>query len=146
MALPDWLTKRDTFTCAPQTLIRIPTAQAMVVSSVLFDRKFLARIASKVGSLTLYSLDPQFNGDEKSLESALSNPQDAAATAGSGRISAGSVPAPVIALDREFDFGGLIQVTDWDKRLVANKDPGGDHAVFHRVFLSHRIRWESGAQ
>lgn len=87
--------------------------QAMVVSSVLFDRKFLARIASKVGSLTLYSLDPQFNGDEKSRESALSNPQDATTTAGSGRISAGSVPAPAIALDREFSFVGLIQVTDW---------------------------------
>ena len=87
--------------------------QAMVVSSVLFDRKFLARIASKVGSLTLYSLDPQFNGDEKSRESALSNPQDATTTAGSGRISAGSVPAPAIALDREFSFVGLVQVTDW---------------------------------
>jgi len=87
--------------------------QAMVVSSVLFDRKFLARIASKVGSLTLYSLDPQFNGDEKSRESALSSPQDATTTAGSGRISAGSVPAPAIALDREFSFVGLVQVTDW---------------------------------
>jgi sigma-B regulation protein RsbU (phosphoserine phosphatase) len=87
--------------------------QEMVVSSVLFDRKFLAKIASKVGSLTLYSLDPQLNGDEKSLESGLSNPQDPATAAGTGRISAGSVPAPAIALDREFSFVGLIQVTDW---------------------------------
>jgi phosphoserine phosphatase RsbU/P len=79
----------------------------------LFDRKFLARIAAKVGSLTLYSLDPHFNGDEKSLETGLSNPQAPAITAGSGRISAGSVPAPAIALDREFGFIGLIQVTDW---------------------------------
>lgn len=90
-----------------------PHGPAMVVSSVLFDRQFLARIAAKVGSLTLYSLDPQLNGDEKSLENALSNPQDHATAAGSGGISAGSVPAPAIALDREFSFVGLIQVTDW---------------------------------
>ena len=83
---------------------------AMVVSSLLLDRKFLARIAAKVGSITLYSLDPQLNGDEKSLENALSNEKGAAA---SGRISAGSVPDPVMALDREFGFVGLVQVTDW---------------------------------
>jgi phosphoserine phosphatase RsbU/P len=84
---------------------------AMVVSSVLFDRKFLGRIASKVGSLTLYSSDPEL--DEKSLENALSNTQGAAGAAPSGQISAGRVSDPVTALDREFDFGGPIQVTDW---------------------------------
>jgi sigma-B regulation protein RsbU (phosphoserine phosphatase) len=83
---------------------------AMVVSSIQIDRKFLAKIATKVGSLTLYSLDPQLNGDEKSLEKALSNEKGAAAA---GRISAGSVSDPVMPLDREFDFGGPIQVTDW---------------------------------
>src|SRR6476646_8394615 len=84
--------------------------QAMVVSSIQIDRKFLAKIATKVGSLTLYSLDPQLNGDEKSLEKALSTEKGAAAA---GRISAGSVSDPVMPLDREFDFGGPIQVTDW---------------------------------
>ncbi|HXA86147.1 MAG TPA: SpoIIE family protein phosphatase [Candidatus Dormibacteraeota bacterium] len=84
---------------------------AMVVSSVLFDQNFLGRIASKVGSLTLYSLDPQLIGDEKSLENALA--QGAAGSAASGRISAGTVSAPIMALDRELDFGGPIQVTDW---------------------------------
>ncbi len=87
--------------------------QEMVVSSVLLDRKLLAKIANKVGSLTLYSLDPQLNGDEKSLESTFSNPPDPATAAGSGRISAGSVPAPAMALDREFGFDGLIEITDW---------------------------------
>ena len=100
-----------------------PRAQAMVVSSVLLDRKFLARIASKVGSLTLYSLDPQINGDEKAFEDALSNPQGAAAL--SGRISAGSVPAPVMALDREVDFGGPIQVTDWANGSSGTRILGG---------------------
>jgi phosphoserine phosphatase RsbU/P len=85
---------------------------AMVVSSVLFDRRFLGKIASKVGSLTLYSMDPRLNGDEKSLETAESNAQGATGMA-TGRISAGIVSDPVMALDREFDFGGPIQVTDW---------------------------------
>jgi phosphoserine phosphatase RsbU/P len=86
-----------------------PHGPAMVVSSVPFDQRFLAKIASKLGSLTFYSLDMRFNGDEKSLE----NMSNAAGTAASGRISAGSVSDPVMALDREFAFGGLIQVTDW---------------------------------
>jgi phosphoserine phosphatase RsbU/P len=120
-SLPDWV--KDGFTglvnekghiyLRAANLHQDSRDPAMVVSSVLFDRKFLARIAAKVGSLTLYSLDPQFNGDEKSLETDLSNPQSPAIAAGSGRISAGSVPAPAIALDREFGFIGLIQVTDW---------------------------------
>jgi sigma-B regulation protein RsbU (phosphoserine phosphatase) len=89
-----------------------PHGPAMVVSSVAFDQKFLARIASKLGSLTFYSLDLQLSGGEKSLEKALSKEQGAG-TAASGRISAGSVSGPAMALDREFGFVGLIQVTDW---------------------------------
>jgi sigma-B regulation protein RsbU (phosphoserine phosphatase) len=85
---------------------------AMVVSSVAFDQRFLARIASKLGSLTFYSTDLQLNGDEKSLENALSK-EHGAGTAASGRISAGSVSGPAMALDREFGFVGLIPVTDW---------------------------------
>jgi phosphoserine phosphatase RsbU/P len=98
---------------------------AMVVSSVLFDRKFLGKIASKVGSLTLYSLDPKLNGDEKSLENALSSAQGAAGTAASGQISAGSVSDPVMALDRELDFGGPIQVTDWENGSSRTRILGG---------------------
>lgn len=85
---------------------------AMVISSVLLDQKLLAKVADKVGSLTLYSLDPQLTSDEKSLENALSKEQSAG-TAAAGRIIAGSVQPPVMALDREFGFVGLIQVTDW---------------------------------
>jgi sigma-B regulation protein RsbU (phosphoserine phosphatase) len=89
----------------------------MVVSTVLLDRKFLARIASKVGSLTL---DP--NSDE-SLEATAPNTQGAATV--SGRISAGSVPAPVNALDREVDFVGLIQVTNWTNGSLQTRILGG---------------------
>lgn len=117
-SLPDWV--KDGFTglvnekghiyLRAANSHRDSHGQTMVVSSVLLDRKFLARIATKVGSLTLYSLDPQLNGGEKSLENAPSNQKGAGA---SGRITAGSVPDPVMALDREFGFVGLVQVTDW---------------------------------
>ena len=102
-----------------------PHGPAMVVSSVAFDQKFLARIARKLGSLTFYSLDLQFNGDEKSLEKALSNEQGAAGMAASGRISAGSVSGPAMALDRELDFGGPIQVTDWASGSSRTRILGG---------------------
>jgi len=86
--------------------------QAMVVSSVLFDKKFLSRIASKVGSLTVDSKDTELNGDEKSLENAISNAQSPSGRT-SDRISAGTVSEPVMALDLEFPFGGQIPVIDW---------------------------------
>jgi len=84
--------------------------QEMVVSSVLFDRKFLARIASKVGSLIL---DLQLSGDGKSLEEAISDAQSGLGTPPSRQISAGTVSEPVMALDLEFRFGGPIPLTDW---------------------------------
>lgn len=63
---------------------------AMVVSTVPFDEKQLARIANKLGSLTLE--------------------QNAARQES---ISAGSVPEAKRGFDWEFRFGGLIQSTDW---------------------------------
>jgi sigma-B regulation protein RsbU (phosphoserine phosphatase) len=91
-----------------------PKGPALVVSSVPFNQKFLARIASKLGSLTLSPLDLQLNGDEGSIERQLSNRAESRpGLLASERISAGSVSAPVTAFDREFDFGGPIQVTDW---------------------------------
>ncbi|MBZ5491511.1 MAG: SpoIIE family protein phosphatase [Acidobacteriia bacterium] len=93
-----------------------PSGNAMVISSVQLDRKFLARIASKVGSLTLYS-------DEKLLEA--SGPNTQGAVAASGRISAGSVPAPINTLDPEVDFGGQIQVIDWENGSLGTRFLGG---------------------
>ena len=84
----------------------------VVVSSVPLDKNFLGKIASKIGSLTVYSQGTEFSRDEKSLENAISNAQGAGGMA-SGQISAGTVSEPVMALDREFDFGGPIPVTDW---------------------------------
>ena len=98
---------------------------AMLVSSVVFDRRFLDRIASKLGSLTLYSLDFQLKGEEKNLENAGSRAQVAGGLAAADRISAGRVPDPVIALDREFDFGGPIQVIDWGNGSLRTRILGG---------------------
>ena len=64
---------------------------AMVVSTVPFDQKMLARIANKLGSLSLE--------------------QNAARQES---ISAGSVPEAKRGFDWEFRFGGLIQSTDWE--------------------------------
>ncbi|HEY2171616.1 MAG TPA: SpoIIE family protein phosphatase [Candidatus Angelobacter sp.] len=86
---------------------------AMVISSVLLDQKFLAKVANKVGPLTLYSSDTELNGDEKSVKNAASNVQEAAGPVTRDRISAGAVSEPVMALDLEFPFAGSIQVMDW---------------------------------
>ena len=49
----------------------------LVVSSVPLDKNFLGKIASKIGSLTVYSQVTELNRDEKSLENAISNAQSA---------------------------------------------------------------------
>ncbi len=85
----------------------------VVVSSVPLDKKFLGKIASKLGSLTVYSQDTEFSGDGKSLEKAISDAQSRSGPPASLRISAGTVSEPVMALDREFDFTGLVPVIDW---------------------------------
>lgn len=76
--------------------------KAYVVSSVLVDRQCLSRMASGIGQLTLYLAD--LGNDSKDSYS------------GSDQIpsiTAGTVAEPKAAFDREFNFGGLIQTTDW---------------------------------
>ncbi len=76
--------------------------KSWVVSSVLVDRQFLSRVASGIGQLTLYLADPGTK-DEKDV-----------APERIPSITAGTVAEPKAALDREFNFGGLIQTTDWE--------------------------------
>jgi sigma-B regulation protein RsbU (phosphoserine phosphatase) len=131
-ALPGWIRPGFTGLVSEKGHIYLRAANAhqdsrgpaMVISSVLVDRRFLGRIASKLGSLTLDSSDTELNG-EKSLENGISNAQGAAGTAASGRISAGSVSGPVMALDREFPFGGPIPVTDWANGSSRTRFLGG---------------------
>lgn len=106
----------------------IPGGQdrAMVVSSVPFDQKLLVRIASKLGSLTLSSQDLQRNSSDSDGKENKSSAKSASKEdAGYDRISAGAVAAPVMAFDREFDFGGPVQVTDWTTGVSRSKILGG---------------------
>jgi sigma-B regulation protein RsbU (phosphoserine phosphatase) len=76
--------------------------KAYVISSVLVDRQCLSRVASGIGQLTLYLAD--LGNDSKDSYSGSDQVPS---------ITAGTVAEPKAALDREFNFGGLIQTTDW---------------------------------
>jgi sigma-B regulation protein RsbU (phosphoserine phosphatase) len=98
----------------------------MVISSVPFDQKLLARIANKLGVLTISSTDFQRNAEDgaklNTSDDGSSSRQEGAAYE---RISAGGVPAPLMAFDREFDFGGPIQVMDWASGGMRTRILGG---------------------
>lgn len=105
-----------------------PKGPAMVVSSVPFDQKLLARVANKLGSLTLSSQDLKQNtGDGNSGKENRSGTKSASGedAAVYDRISAGAVGEPVMAFDREFVFGGPVQVTDWASGALRTKILGG---------------------
>jgi sigma-B regulation protein RsbU (phosphoserine phosphatase) len=129
-SLPNWL--KDGFTGLVSEHGRIylraansmPTARgpAMVVSTVPFDQKLLARIASKLGSLTLSSADFELDaGEIAERKSAPAIGTAKAETFAAERISAGSLGDAVVTFDREFDFGGPIQATDWATGTSRNK-------------------------
>jgi phosphoserine phosphatase RsbU/P len=81
----------------------------MVISSVPFDQKMLARIAGKLGSLTITwaGLEREMPGPQQPLS-------QKAHSAGTERISAGSVPGQLSSFDRELAFGGMVQSIDWE--------------------------------
>ncbi|HEU4414297.1 MAG TPA: SpoIIE family protein phosphatase, partial [Candidatus Angelobacter sp.] len=100
----------------------------MVVSSVPFDQKLLARIASKLGSLTLSSVDFDLNSNnvDAELEKRASQAHgDVRDLLSAEHISAGSPSGPVVPFDREFVFGGPIQATDWATGESRTKILGG---------------------
>ena len=80
----------------------------MVVSSVPFDQKILAKVAvlSKLGSLTMTE---RFESGKPSANEGSPAPTNET----TGLMSAGSVPPPLGRLDWEMPFGGIIQVVDW---------------------------------
>ncbi|HZD96507.1 MAG TPA: HAMP domain-containing protein, partial [Candidatus Sulfotelmatobacter sp.] len=103
---------------------------ALVISSVPFDQKILARIANKLGSLSVTWVE--FESDNQNGTIKLSREPARTTTARPEGISAGSVPAPLGRLDRELAFGGLIQSTDWET---------GDSAT--RLFLGGTTRFST---
>ena len=115
-----------------------PRGEVVVVSSVPFDQKFLSRVAASLGNLTVYAkavtIDEgsRLNGKGVTViristdKKAPQADQAKAASATKDRetsqfITAGSVGAQRSSLDREFNFGGLIQVRGWSDGSTDSK-------------------------
>ena len=89
-----------------------PQGPRLVISNVPFDQKMLARIATKLGALSVTWVDFERNKEKGTFRiSAPGVNPNVALPAG---ISAGSVPPPLAGFDREVDFVGLVQSTDWE--------------------------------
>jgi sigma-B regulation protein RsbU (phosphoserine phosphatase) len=88
-------------------LIQTPHGRDMVISSVPFDQKFLARVAANLGALGLSE------SLQQGAAATPSSPAPAANLPPSGLISAGTVSPPQATVDPELRFGGLIQTVDW---------------------------------
>ncbi|HST79955.1 MAG TPA: SpoIIE family protein phosphatase, partial [Verrucomicrobiae bacterium] len=93
------------------TRIRTANGDELVLSDVPLDRNFLARIASPLGSLTILAPDVQIEQDGK--KTTIRNKQLSQPGSDAGRLSAGTVPQPQGAWDKELTFGGLIQTIEW---------------------------------
>jgi sigma-B regulation protein RsbU (phosphoserine phosphatase) len=110
-AAPRWLNGSFSGVVTDQGNLYLRAADAIstkqgkiyVISSVPVDRQFLSRVASGIGQLTLYLAD--LGNDSKDSYSTSDQIPS---------ITAGAVSEPKAALDREFNFGGLIQTTDWE--------------------------------
>jgi phosphoserine phosphatase RsbU/P len=107
-----------------------PRGLQMVVSSVPFDQKMLARVAAKVGALSVTWID--YQQDNESGRWRVTAPGVNPNVVLPPGINAGSVPSPLTSLDFELPFGGLIQSTDWET---------GDSAT--RLFLGGTTRFSS---
>src|SRR5438270_10444032 len=108
------------------------TAQGpmMVISSVPFDQRALARVASQLGALSVTWVE--IENDRQSGREKLSSADTRRNGVQPQSINAGSVPAPLAGFDLELSFGGLIQSTDWETGESAS-----------RLFLGGRTRFST---
>jgi phosphoserine phosphatase RsbU/P len=89
-----------------------PQGVRLVISSVPFDQKMLARVATRIGSLSVTWVDVESDKGKGTIRiSAPGVNPDKILPLG---ITAGSVPPAVAGYDRELSFGGLVQTTDWN--------------------------------
>ncbi len=105
---------------------------AMVVSSVPFNEKLLARIASRLGSLTLSARDFNILTEDRPAPNNTSLTPVSSSLLASGRsaeVTAGSVAPPLLMLDRDFDFGGPIQTIDWTTGASRSKFLAGTSRI-----------------
>jgi sigma-B regulation protein RsbU (phosphoserine phosphatase) len=107
-----------------------PRGPQLVISSVLFDQKMLARVAAKLGALSVTWVDFQSDKEKGTLR--VSAPGVNANVVLPPSINAGSIPTSLTSFDRELAFGGLIQSTDWET---------GDSAT--RLFLGGTTRFSA---
>jgi sigma-B regulation protein RsbU (phosphoserine phosphatase) len=115
-----------------------PRGEVVVVSSVPFDQKFLSRVAASLGNLTVYAKavtideESRLNGKGVTViristdKKATQEDQAKGASATKDRetsqfITAGSVGPQRSSLDREFNFGGLVQVRGWSDGSTDSK-------------------------
>jgi len=140
-----------------------PRGDVVVISSVPFDQKFLARVAANLGTLTIYtkavniheestvkgvkiatidiktdSAKPPSANPSPSKEVPRTEAAKTEATKTKDRdtsqfITAGSVGAQRFSLDREFNFGGLVQTRNW---VDGSNDPGFDKFLTGTTRLS----------
>jgi sigma-B regulation protein RsbU (phosphoserine phosphatase) len=85
-------------------------AQVTVISSAPLDQKFLARIAARLGPLSLYL--PGKKSRDLSIQ--VTGNKGLVVNGKPDRISAGSLPSPESPLDRSFSYYAFVQATDWN--------------------------------
>ena len=91
------------------TIVETPQGPMVVLSTLPFDQKFLAQIASPLGSLTIAEPDLQIERSGKNT--AIRTKTGTSSTP--ARLTAGTVPPAQAGWDKELSFGGLIQTTEW---------------------------------
>jgi phosphoserine phosphatase RsbU/P len=129
---PPWL--KDGFAgmvCDQQRLhlraakvVQTPAGPSVVISSVPLDRDFLAKLASRLGSLTIEERDTRSctHGAAVPARAAAAAGSQAGSNANQWQLSAGTVTEAQTALDRDFGFGGFLESTDWSM--------GGPHSEY----------------
>jgi phosphoserine phosphatase RsbU/P len=130
-ASPAWITAgfsglttdQGRLTLRAATKVESASGPVLIVSTVPVDQKFLAHIASRLGSLTLLEPDVEIERDGKTTT--IRNKAISGSGPAFGRLSAGSVPPAQGAWDKELTFGGLIQTTDWVSGSTLGAPLGG---------------------
>ena len=118
-AAPAWLkTDFSGLTSEPGRLVLRAATMAntsqgpvVILSTFSVDQKFLAQIASRLGSLTIVEPEVEIEHDGKNTK--IRTKSGIRPTKEPKRLSAGTVPPPQAGWDKELTFGGLIQTTDW---------------------------------
>lgn len=138
---PAWLNDGFTGLVEDQDLLYLraankvttPRGDMVVISSVPFDQKFLAQVASNLGSLTIYTKAVNIHEEagtkgvkivtiDIKTDKAKAAPGNGSSTKDETKtkdrdtsqfITAGSVGTQRFSLDREFDFGGFVQTRNW---------------------------------